>query len=165
MAFSVETIAQAKAFRISPTDTNYFVMLFDQKSDGIENIFVIEIFKKGGATPPNEHGAAHEFFHVLHGEGVARCDGKVTSINQFVGNYRLLSYALDAYGLGDQINSTALIKQVLERINDRFAAAYIAASFSISIAGMPVIAATWPGAKRGSTSASRRSKPTVCAPR
>jgi hypothetical protein len=40
--------------------------------------------------------------------------GKVTSISQFVGNYRLLSYALDAYGLGDQINSTALIKQVLQ---------------------------------------------------
>src|SRR5260370_24350546 len=40
--------------------------------------------------------------------------GKVTSIDQFVGNYRLLSYALDAYGLGSQINSTALIKKVLE---------------------------------------------------
>jgi hypothetical protein len=40
--------------------------------------------------------------------------GSVTSIKDFVGNYRLLSYALDAYGLGDQINSTALIKQVLE---------------------------------------------------
>jgi hypothetical protein len=40
--------------------------------------------------------------------------GKITSIDQFVGNYRLLSYALDAFGLGDQINSTALIKQVLE---------------------------------------------------
>ncbi len=39
---------------------------------------------------------------------------KVTSIDDFVGNYRLLSYALDAFGLGDQINSTALIKQVLE---------------------------------------------------
>jgi hypothetical protein len=39
--------------------------------------------------------------------------GKVTSINDFVGNYRLLSYALNAYGLGDQINNTALIKQVL----------------------------------------------------
>ena len=39
--------------------------------------------------------------------------GKVTSIDQFVGNYRLLSYALNAYGLGDQINSTALIKKVL----------------------------------------------------
>ena len=40
--------------------------------------------------------------------------GNVTSIDDFVGNYRLLSYALNAYGLGDQINSTALIKQVLE---------------------------------------------------
>jgi hypothetical protein len=40
--------------------------------------------------------------------------GKVTSIQDFVGNYRLLSYALDAYGLGDQVNSTALVTQVLE---------------------------------------------------
>ena len=40
--------------------------------------------------------------------------GNVTSIDDFVGNYRLLSYALDAYGLGDQINNTALIKQVLQ---------------------------------------------------
>jgi hypothetical protein len=41
--------------------------------------------------------------------------GKVQNINQFVGNYRLLSYALQAYGLGDQINNTALIKKVLEQ--------------------------------------------------
>jgi Protein of unknown function (DUF1217) len=40
--------------------------------------------------------------------------GSVTSINDLVGNYRLLSYALDAYGLGDQIDSTALITKVLE---------------------------------------------------
>ena len=40
--------------------------------------------------------------------------GKVTSISAFVNNYRLLSYALDAYGLGDQINSKALITKVLE---------------------------------------------------
>jgi len=40
--------------------------------------------------------------------------GKVTSIKDFVSNYRLLSYALDAYGLGDQVNSTALVTQVLE---------------------------------------------------
>ncbi len=40
--------------------------------------------------------------------------GKVTSITDFVGNYRLLSYALDAYGLGDKINATALITQVLQ---------------------------------------------------
>lgn len=41
--------------------------------------------------------------------------GKVTSIDQLVGNYRLLSYALQAYGLGDQVNNTSLIKQVLEQ--------------------------------------------------
>src|ERR1700752_4763155 len=80
MGFRVENLAQAKAFRISPTDTNYFVMLFDHESDRIDNIFVIEIFRPGGATPPNEHAAAHEFFHVLHGEGVARCDGKTLPI-------------------------------------------------------------------------------------
>jgi hypothetical protein len=40
--------------------------------------------------------------------------GKATSIQAFVGNYRLLSYALNAYGLGDQIHNTALITQVLE---------------------------------------------------
>ncbi len=40
--------------------------------------------------------------------------GKVTSIADFVGNYRLLSYALNAYGLGDQINNKALIAKVLE---------------------------------------------------
>ncbi len=40
--------------------------------------------------------------------------GAVKSANDLVGNYRLLSYALNAFGLGDQINSTALIKQVLE---------------------------------------------------
>ena len=40
--------------------------------------------------------------------------GKVTSVRDLVDNYRLLSYALDAYGLGDQINNTALITKVLE---------------------------------------------------
>jgi mannose-6-phosphate isomerase-like protein (cupin superfamily) len=82
MAFSVADIAKAEAFRIAPTDTNYFVMLFDKDSASIDNIFVIEIFKPGGATPPNEHAAAHEFFHVLHGEGIARCDGKSMPIRK-----------------------------------------------------------------------------------
>src|SRR5258708_11281633 len=84
MAFSAANIAHAKAFRISPTDTNYFVMLFDKETDAIDNIFVIEIFKTGGATPPNEHASAHEFFHVLHGEGLARCDGRTVPIKTCV---------------------------------------------------------------------------------
>jgi len=36
---------------------------------------VIEIFEPGGKTPPNSHTAAHEFFYVLAGQGVATCDG------------------------------------------------------------------------------------------
>jgi hypothetical protein len=40
--------------------------------------------------------------------------GSVKSLSDFVGNYRLVSYALNAYGLGDQIASTALIRKVLE---------------------------------------------------
>jgi len=40
--------------------------------------------------------------------------GSVKSIKDLVGNYRLLSYALSAYGLGDQINATALVTKVLE---------------------------------------------------
>jgi len=40
--------------------------------------------------------------------------GKVSTVEQFLANYRLLSYALQAYGLGDQVDNAALIKQVLE---------------------------------------------------
>ena len=40
--------------------------------------------------------------------------GSVKSISDLVGNYRLLSYALNAYGLGDQINAKGLITKVLE---------------------------------------------------
>jgi len=82
MPFSVAELTRAKAFRISPKDTNYFAVLFDEVTDRIVNIFVIEIFQAGGATPPNEHAAAHEFFHVLHGVGVARCDGKTLPIKK-----------------------------------------------------------------------------------
>ncbi len=39
--------------------------------------------------------------------------GKVKTADEFVGNFRLLSFALNAYGLSDQINSAALIKQVI----------------------------------------------------
>ena len=40
--------------------------------------------------------------------------GNVKSISDLVGNYRLLSYALTAYGLGDQVNNKALVTKVLE---------------------------------------------------
>lgn len=80
--YSFENAATAKAFRISPKDTNYFVLLFDREKDNIDNIFVVEIFSKGGATPPNEHAQAHEFFYVLEGEGTARCEGKTIPIRR-----------------------------------------------------------------------------------
>jgi mannose-6-phosphate isomerase-like protein (cupin superfamily) len=65
-----------KALRISPGDTNHFVILFDPETEGYANICVIEIFDRAGRTPPNSHRVAHEFFYVLHGEGVAYCDGE-----------------------------------------------------------------------------------------
>jgi hypothetical protein len=40
--------------------------------------------------------------------------GSVTSVQDLVGNYRLLSDALNAFGLGDQINAKGLITKVLE---------------------------------------------------
>jgi hypothetical protein len=40
--------------------------------------------------------------------------GSATSVQDLVGNYRLLSYALNAFGLGDQINAKGLITKVLE---------------------------------------------------
>jgi mannose-6-phosphate isomerase-like protein (cupin superfamily) len=82
LRYSFENARTAKAFRIGPNDTNYFAMLFDGAKDSIENIFVVEIFTPGGATPPNEHSAAHEFFYVLHGEGAARCGDEVMPIRK-----------------------------------------------------------------------------------
>ena len=40
--------------------------------------------------------------------------GSVKSVSDLVGNYRLLSYALNAYGLGGQIDAKGLITKVLE---------------------------------------------------
>ena len=82
MNFSFENPAKAKVFRIGPSDTNYFAVLFDGEKDAIDNVFVVEIFTKGGATPPNEHAGAHEFFYVLHGEGTARCGEDVMPIKK-----------------------------------------------------------------------------------
>ncbi|MFZ0211050.1 MAG: DUF1217 domain-containing protein [Roseiarcus sp.] len=36
------------------------------------------------------------------------------SASDLVNNYQLLSYALQTYGLGNQVNSTALVKKVIE---------------------------------------------------
>ena len=40
--------------------------------------------------------------------------GDVTSVKEFMDDYKLYSYAMTAYGLEDQIDSRALIRKVLE---------------------------------------------------
>ncbi len=76
------TIAECPCFRISPDDSNYFVILADPVGDGVPWISVVEIFAPGGATPPNSHSAAWEQFVVLEGEGRATCDGQVTMVRK-----------------------------------------------------------------------------------
>lgn len=45
--------------------------------------------------------------------------GKVTSVDEFLDNYQLYSYAMDAYGLGEMTYAKAFMKQVLESdLND-----------------------------------------------
>ncbi|MFV0243520.1 MAG: cupin domain-containing protein [Qingshengfaniella sp.] len=80
--FSFKRVQNAEVFRISPKDTNYFAILFDPKTTSSSAIFVIEIFTVGGATPPNSHSHAHEFFYVLHGEGEAISDGQSLKIRK-----------------------------------------------------------------------------------
>jgi mannose-6-phosphate isomerase-like protein (cupin superfamily) len=69
----LRSVAGVEARRIAPTDTNYFALLFDPSADGIDPVCVVEIFAVRGATPPNTHRYAHEFFYVLAGKGIARC--------------------------------------------------------------------------------------------
>jgi mannose-6-phosphate isomerase-like protein (cupin superfamily) len=82
IGFGKEAATTAKAFRIAPRDSNYFAVLFDPEKDGIRNVFVVEIFTPGGATPPNTHVQAEEFFYVLSGEGIARCGTAETPIRK-----------------------------------------------------------------------------------
>lgn len=74
--------AELQAFRISPKDTNYFVILHDKAVPGFQNVCVIEIFEPGGKTPPNSHKQAFEFFYVLEGEGLATCDGASVALKR-----------------------------------------------------------------------------------
>jgi mannose-6-phosphate isomerase-like protein (cupin superfamily) len=66
--------------RISPADTNKFVMMVDPVADKLPFISVVEIFDTGGKTPPNVHQHAHEMFYVLSGRGRAYCDGKTYDV-------------------------------------------------------------------------------------
>lgn len=88
-SFTFEQVAKADVFRIAPADTNYFVILFDPQNAPVSNIYVVEIFNVGGATPPNSHSGAHEFFYVLEGEGIAFSDND--SLNVAKGDALLLN--------------------------------------------------------------------------
>ncbi len=68
--------------RISPADTNKFVMMVDPVADRVPFVSVVEIFEQGGRTPPNVHHEAHEMFYVLSGRGRAYCDGKTYDVAQ-----------------------------------------------------------------------------------
>jgi mannose-6-phosphate isomerase-like protein (cupin superfamily) len=64
-----------KAYRISPEDTNYFAMIADPIVEGVGFTILVEIYDPGGATPPNIHAGAYEFFYILEGTGKGYCDG------------------------------------------------------------------------------------------
>ncbi len=64
-----------KAYKISPHDTNYFACLVDPVAEGVPFTFIVEIYEPGGATPPNTHQVAFEFFFILEGTGKGYCDG------------------------------------------------------------------------------------------
>ncbi|GAA4502820.1 cupin domain-containing protein [Gluconacetobacter tumulicola] len=82
MPFFKRSIDQIEAFRISPSDSNYFAILADRQAGECASVAVIEIFAVGGRTPPNTHQAADELFFVLSGEGVAWCDGERTTLKK-----------------------------------------------------------------------------------
>ena len=76
MSAVAKSPAQHRVFRIKAADTNKFAVVADPVESGTSFITVVEIFDVGGRTPPNSHVAADELFYVLHGEGVAVCDGR-----------------------------------------------------------------------------------------
>jgi mannose-6-phosphate isomerase-like protein (cupin superfamily) len=73
-------VADLRAFRIAPADTNYFACLLDPLADGVSFTLVVEIFEPGGKTPPNTHTIAEEAFFVLAGTGKAFADGAARDI-------------------------------------------------------------------------------------
>jgi mannose-6-phosphate isomerase-like protein (cupin superfamily) len=69
-----------EAWKINPADSNRFAMIFDPPSDGANFIACVEIFDKGGRTPPNVHAVGQEFFFILKGEGRASFEGREVDV-------------------------------------------------------------------------------------
>jgi mannose-6-phosphate isomerase-like protein (cupin superfamily) len=76
----VRTPKDYQAFRISPTDTNRLVILFDPSVTDYSLTMCLEIFDPGGSTPYHRHHHADEIFFILKGEGQAVCDGKTIAL-------------------------------------------------------------------------------------
>jgi len=71
----MKSIDEAQAFRISKDDTNYFACLADPVGEGVDFTILVEIYEPGGATPPNTHRGAYEFFFILEGTGRGKAGG------------------------------------------------------------------------------------------
>jgi mannose-6-phosphate isomerase-like protein (cupin superfamily) len=69
-----------EAWKISPSDTNRLALIFDPDADGANFVAAVEIFDRGGKTPPNKHAVGQEFFFILKGTGRAVCDGRAMDI-------------------------------------------------------------------------------------
>jgi mannose-6-phosphate isomerase-like protein (cupin superfamily) len=76
----VQSAKQYQVYRISPNDSNRLAIIFEPKTANASLTVCVEIFDKGGKTPPNRHQIAVEMFFVLKGEGMATCDGKTVPI-------------------------------------------------------------------------------------
>ena len=76
---SVNTL---QTYKIQAHDSNYFALIADPAAEGVSFIQVVEIFEAGGKTPPNRHAAADEVFYVLHGEGIATCNGQAIGVKK-----------------------------------------------------------------------------------
>ena len=72
--------ADLQAFRIAPTDSNYFACMLDPLADGVSFTLVVEIFEPGGKTPPNSHTIAEEAFFVMAGTGKATAGGATKEV-------------------------------------------------------------------------------------
>lgn len=81
-ALLLRRAGDCRVSRISPGDTNKFVMLVDPLADRTPFVSAVEIFEVGGKTPPHHHAQAHEMFYVLSGSGRAHCGGKIYEIAQ-----------------------------------------------------------------------------------
>lgn len=76
----LRSVEAFETFRIKPSDTNRMALFVDPMRDKVPFIGFVEVFDKGGATPPNTHAEAYEMFYVLEGEGIATCAGKSVPI-------------------------------------------------------------------------------------